>query len=62
MKLFKSEGEALQWLLSNTPLAIKPKKKAKTMLVSPFTSFNAFEEVCKHLAKELYKHQENPNS
>lgn len=52
-KLFKSEGEALQWLIMNTPLAIK--QKAKTTLVSPFTSNNAFLEVSKHLAKELYK-------
>jgi len=56
-KLFKSEGEALQWVLMNIPLAIKPKHNARNTLVSPFTSNNAFSEVAKHLAKELYKLQ-----
>ena len=53
---FSSEDEILQWLYTNTPFAIKPKSsRAKTLLVNPFTSNYAFEEVCKHLAKELYK-------
>ena len=52
---FSSEGEILQWLYLNTPFAIKPKSKhAKTLLVNPFTSNHAFEEVCKHLANKLY--------
>ena len=52
---FSSEGEILQWLYLNTPFAIKPKSKhAKTLLVSPFTSNHAFEEVCKNLANKLY--------
>ena len=50
-----SEGEILQWMYLNMPFAIKPKSKnAKTLLVSPFTSNHAFEEVCKHLANKLY--------
>jgi len=54
-ELFSSEGEILQWLYLNTPFAIKPKSKhAKTLLVNPFTSSHAFEEVCKHLANKLY--------
>lgn len=52
---FSSEGETLQWFYLNTPFAIKPiSKKAKTLLVNPFTSTHAFEEVCKHLADKLY--------
>lgn len=52
---FSSEGEILQWLYLNTPLAIKLKSKhAKTLLVSCFTSNHAFEEVCRHLANKLY--------
>lgn len=52
---FSSEGEVLQWIYLNTPLAIKPKSKhAKTLLVNSFTSNHAFEEVCKHLANKLY--------
>ena len=52
---FSSEGEILKWLYLNTPFAIKPKSKhAKTLLINPFTSNHAFEEVCKHLANKLY--------
>lgn len=52
---FSSEYEILRWLYLNTPFAIKPKSKhAKTLLVNPFTSNHAFEEVCKHLANKLY--------
>lgn len=55
IKRFSSEGEILEWLYLNTPLAIKPKsKQAKTLLINPFTSNHAFEEVCKHLANKLY--------
>jgi len=53
---FSSEDEILQGLYLNTSFAIKPKSKhAKTLLVNPFTSSHAFEEVCKHLANKLYK-------
>jgi hypothetical protein len=52
----------------NVPLAIEPIKKAKTFLVFPFTSAHAHKQVVEHLAKQLYKHQqemsmsENPNN
>lgn len=52
--LMYTNGEILQWLYQNTPLAIKPKSKhAKAYLVCPFTSHHAFEAVCRHLAKQI---------
>ncbi len=54
-KSFNSEEELLQFIYMHTPIAIKPKsKRAKGQLVSAFKSGNAFEQVCKHLAKKLF--------
>lgn len=54
-KSFNSEDELLQFIYMHTPIAIKPKsKQAKGKLVSAFKSGNAFEQVCKHLAKKLF--------
>lgn len=54
-KSFNSEEELLQFIYMHTPIAIKPKsKRAKGKLVSAFKSGNAFEQVCKHLAKKLF--------
>lgn len=54
-KTFNSEEELLQFIYMNTPIAIKPKsKRAKGQLVSAFKSSNAFDKVCRHLAKKLF--------
>lgn len=54
-KSFNSEEELLQLIYMHIPIGIKPKsKRAKGKLVSAFTSRNAFEQVCKHLAKKLF--------
>ncbi|WP_336065520.1 hypothetical protein [Mesoflavibacter sp. CH_XMU1404-2] len=55
IKSFNSEEELLQFIYMNTPICIKPKsKRAKGQLVLTFTSRNAFEQVCKELAKKLF--------
>jgi hypothetical protein len=52
---FNSEGELLQFIYMHTPIAIKSKsKRAKGELVSAFKSGNAFDQVCRHLAKKLF--------
>jgi hypothetical protein len=61
-QLFKTEEEAIAWVYMNVPLAIEPTKKAKTFLVFPFTSANAHKQVVEHLAKQLYKHQQELNN
>lgn len=54
-KSFNSEEELLQFIYMHTPIAIKPKsKRAKGQLVSAFKSGNAFDQVCRHLAKKLF--------
>ena len=54
-KSFNSEKQLLQYIRRNIPIAVKPtSKNAKSKLVNPFTSINAFEEVCKHLAYKLF--------
>lgn len=57
-KLFKSEDDAIKWVGMNIALAIKPKKKAKTKLIYPFSSFHSHNEVINHLGKDLYKYQQ----
>ena len=58
MKLFETERDAIHWVASNIALAIKPKKKAKTILVNPFTSVDAHIQVVENLGKELFKFQQ----
>ena len=41
-KLFETEEKAIEWVKDITPFAIKPKKKAKTVFINPFTSNNAY--------------------
>jgi hypothetical protein len=54
-KSFNSENQLLQFIYMHTPIAIKPKsKRAKGGLVSAFKSANAFDQVCRHLAKKLF--------
>ena len=59
MKLFPTEHDAIKWVAFNIALAIKPKKKAKTLLVNPFTSVHAHIVIVESLGKELFKHQQN---
>jgi hypothetical protein len=59
MKLFATEHDAIKWVGSNIALAIKPKKKAKTMYVYPFTSVHAHIVIVESLGKQLFKHQQN---
>lgn len=56
--LFKNEKQAIQWVKEITPFAIMPKRKAKTVYVTPFTSVNAFEIITDVIGKEIYKRQE----
>ena len=54
-RTFNSEEELLQFIYLHVPFAVKPTSKtAKTKLVPTFTSRNAFEQVCKVLAKKLF--------
>lgn len=54
-RTFNSEEELLQFIYLHVPFAVKPiSKTAKTKLVPTFTSRNAFEQVCKELAKKLF--------
>ena len=57
--LFETEEEAIRWVKEITPFAIKPKKKAKTFFINPFTSNNAFEIVTSCIGKSIYQLQEN---
>ena len=50
-QLFATEHDAIKWVASNIALAIKPKKKAKTTFVYPFTSVHAHIQVVEHLGK-----------
>ena len=55
MRQFKNEDELLQFIKNNIPFLITPQsKRAKSRFVSPFTSKNAKEIVCKELAKSIY--------
>jgi hypothetical protein len=57
-KLFKTEEDAITWVGMNIALAIKPKNKAKTMLIFPFISAHAHKQVVEHLAEQLFKYQQ----
>ena len=57
--LFETEEEAIRWVKVIIPFAIKPKKKAKTFFINPFTSNNAFEIVTNCIGKSIYQLQEN---
>ena len=52
---FNDLEDCIKWVRSNTPFAIKTVRKARTSLINPFTSANAFDVVTKCIAKELYK-------
>ncbi len=55
IKSFNSEEELLKFIYRNIPIAVKPKSKlAKGQLTLAFKSANAFEQVCKHLAKKIF--------
>lgn len=58
MKLFKDKDEAKEWLFLNIPFAVKPKNKAKTMLVNPFTSINSRDIIIDALADSFIEFQE----
>ena len=53
--LFETEEEAIRWVKDITPFAIKPKKKAKTFFINPFTSNNAFDVVTGCIGKSIYQ-------
>jgi len=52
---FKNLEECIKWVRLHTPFAIEPVRKARTSLVNPFTSANAFDVVTECIAKELYE-------
>ena len=58
-QLFATEHDAIKWVASNIALAIKPKKKSKTILVNPFTSVHAHIVLVEHLGRELFKYQQS---
>ena len=57
-QLFNTEEEAITWVGMNIALAIISKNKAKTLLVSPFTSAHAHSVVVENLGRELFKYQQ----
>ena len=58
--MFETEEEAIAWTYRNILILVPPiSKKAKYQMVSPFSSQNAYEEVCKHLGKKLYDRSKN---
>jgi hypothetical protein len=61
MKLFDTEEEAIKWVGLNIALMIKPKQKAKTVFINPFTSSDAYIQVIQDLGKKLFKHQQTKN-
>ena len=52
---FENLEDCIKWVRANTPFAIKPLRKAKTMLIYPFKSVNAFNVITRRIAEELYK-------
>ena len=52
---FNDLEDCVKWVRENTPFAISPLRKAKTMLIYPFKSANAFNIVTRRIAVELYK-------
>lgn len=56
-KLFETREEVESFLLRHMPLAIKPKKEAKTMFVSPFTSNHAGTTVLTVLTDAIWLRQ-----
>lgn len=56
-QLFKTEEDAIKWVSRNIAFAIKPKRKAKTKLIYPFTSIHSADEVVNHLGKDLFNYQ-----
>ncbi len=63
MTPFKTEQDAIAWIQHNIPFAVRTvSKRAKTMLVNPFSSGHAFKEITEHLGKELFKLMNNGNN
>jgi hypothetical protein len=56
MNPFSTEQEAIDWVRENIPILIKPTKKGKYPLRSPFSSGNAFRQITEHLGKRLFEH------
>jgi hypothetical protein len=61
-QLFESEEEAIKWVGLNIALMIKPKKKAKTIFINPFSSSDAYIQVIEDLGKKIFKHQQTKKS
>ena len=59
---FKNLEDCIKWVRENTPFVIKPVRKARTSLINPFTSANAFNVVTKRIAEELYKKLKDENN
>ncbi len=56
-KLFESREEVESFLLQHMPFAIRPKKKAKTTFVSPFTSSHAGNIILTALSDAIWTKQ-----
>jgi hypothetical protein len=56
---FKTEADAIEWVAKNIPFVIRPIRKVKYPLISPFTSYHSMNEVCKCLGENLFKLQNN---
>ena len=52
-----TKEETIEWTKSHIPFAIKPKRKAKTQFISPFTSYYAMQEVATILGEQFYELQ-----
>ena len=50
-----TKEQCKEWVENHIPVAIKPFRKTKTVLVYPYTNVYAREQIVDHLSKELYK-------
>jgi hypothetical protein len=59
---FKTEDEAIEWVMFYMPIMVRPKsKKAQYEWISPFSSNHAYRTICDELGKRLFELQEKEN-
>ena len=56
MSKFKSKEDIEHFIMLNIPFAIIPIKKAKTMMVSPFSSNHGKKTIIKALSSKLWQY------
>jgi hypothetical protein len=60
-KLFKTKEECNEFVFKHMPLAIKPKRKAIAIFVSPFTSATAAGLVIEAMTEAIWEYQNEEN-